>query len=312
MKLLITADLHLRGNKPRCRLDEDWYSTQAHMLLSIMGTASKYKANAVAIAGDIFHTSRVDQAYESLFIQSMTDENIPVFIMPGQHDLPGHSFNRIYDSSFGVIWTHAEQNTGGIGILPMHSLMDWEEFQGNPRHIHESSRMGTEHILCVHRTILPDGMTLPSNKVQTPQQALDEIDPKYKIIISGDVHQKHVYIAGTRSDHKGRMVIVPGCAIRQKTEEQEYDPSVVLFDTETKEYEFISLHDELSMITDEYLIKKKQQETQIGAFMEAVSSATTISLSYEDNVRDALKSDNVTDEIEKEVSIMIGWENEED
>jgi predicted MPP superfamily phosphohydrolase len=312
MKILVTADLHLRGNKPRCRLDEDWYLTQAHMLVSIMSTAKRYKVEAIAIAGDIFHTSRVEQAYESLFIQTMSDEDIPVFIMPGQHDLPGHSFSRIYDSSFGVIWTHAEQNTGGVGILPMQALMDWEEFQGNPRHIHESNRVGTEHILCVHRTILPDGMTIPSNKVQTPQQALDEVDPKYKVILSGDVHQKHVFIAGSRSEHKGRMVIVPGCAIRQKTEEQNIDPSVVILDTETKEYEFVSLHDELSMITDEYITKKKQQEAQIGAFMEAVSNATTISLSYEDNVREALKADGITDLIEEEVLSMIGWEDEKD
>jgi hypothetical protein len=309
MNILITADLHLRGSKPRCRLDEDWYLTQAHMLASIMSIAKKNNVEAIVIAGDVFHTSRVEQAYESLFIQSMTDE-IPVFIMPGQHDLPGHSFSRIYDSSFGVVWAHAEQNTAESGIFPMHELMSWEEFQGNPRHIHDEKEGGIEDMICVHRTILPDGMTIPSNKTQTPQQVLDEIDPKYKVIISGDVHTKHVFTAGSRSDHKGRMVIVPGCAIRQKTEEQNIDPSVVIFDTETKEHKFISLHDELSMITDEYLTKKKQQEAQIGAFMEAVSNATTISLSYEDNVREALKSDDITDLIEEEISSMIGWEDE--
>ena len=39
MNVIITADWHLRKDKPRCRLDEDWFGTQKKVIQFIFDKA---------------------------------------------------------------------------------------------------------------------------------------------------------------------------------------------------------------------------------------------------------------------------------
>ena len=55
MKLLCTADIHLKEKKPECRLaEEDWLQVIEQKMARIGEIASDANVDAVVIAGDVF------------------------------------------------------------------------------------------------------------------------------------------------------------------------------------------------------------------------------------------------------------------
>ena len=67
MKLLITADWHLRLNIPRCRTDENWLEFQESMVKEIVQIANRKRA-ILAIIGDIFDIPNVPSYITAMFL----------------------------------------------------------------------------------------------------------------------------------------------------------------------------------------------------------------------------------------------------
>jgi len=293
MHLLITSDLHLRDKAPLCRTDKDekWMFTQHTMLKEIVEIANTEHVEGILIAGDIFHKPKVSPRLEHMFIHEMSLSECNIYIMPGQHDLPGHSFERMDQSSYGVVHYHAELNAlhNNKGILPMESYCAWEEFQS--RKIHKGNI--TNDILCVHRLVTPIHSELPAKDAITTGELFDLLSGP-KIIIAGDYHHGHEHTPN-RSDHKGRSVIVPGCTNRQAVDFINYKPSVVLLDDG-----FISrvpLSDPVENISVEHIANRKERDERLESFISLLKETNNnTSISFEDNIETAL--DRLSNETE--------------
>lgn len=102
--IVFVSDMHLSDKKPKCRMDRNWYITQAIYLRRLCGFAQRgrrYKEIGeplpVLCAGDVFH--RWSQSSE---LVNMVMNNLPKKFgaVAGQHDLPYHSMEQIDKSSF--------------------------------------------------------------------------------------------------------------------------------------------------------------------------------------------------------------------
>jgi DNA repair exonuclease SbcCD nuclease subunit len=315
MKYLVTSDLHLREDVPQCRAEtvQDWFTLQKKQLYQIVSIAEEYNVEGIIVAGDIFHRPRVPPIIEQLFLSLV--QNIPVYIMPGQHDLPGHSAKNVDNSSFGVLERMITMFDSVVEsnrkLQSMSSLCDWEMFQS--REIMKSAKMEPE-LLCVHRLITPNNSSLPIKEAMTTLELIEHfsaVNEEYKIFIAGDYHHGHIYVAPNRSSYAGKAVIVPGCLNRQAADMISYHPSVVVFDSDQPSDCFtISIDDPIEMITNQHIVERNERNERIESFISAMQEAKSVSLSFEDNVRTALAEHQPSKAVKEFVYQLMGWNND--
>lgn len=284
MRLLITGDWHLRKNKPRCRLDEDWISFQRNQLNQIAQESAARKC-PVLITGDIFNTAIVAEEIVNLFLEFCQLMNNDVLFVAGNHDLPNHSMNNVNTSSIGILF-----NVMALGTTKLVSLDKYRKEVSYAHFGQEITKHGKE-ILVLHRLTYPSLKAIPPNAMaSTPAELLEEF-PGYNYIFTGDCHIPFHY------EKKGRHVINPGHLNRQKTDETD-QPCIYFVDTDTDEIECIELEDNPNLVTDEYIKNEEDREDRIEAFVEKIKTKKKISLSFEDNIETGiLQNSSTLDEI---------------
>ena len=71
MKGIITADLHLRADRPRCRLDEDWMETQRKALETVIKIAiEKLEKEISSVSGRLNNENFVSKAPDHVIAEN--------------------------------------------------------------------------------------------------------------------------------------------------------------------------------------------------------------------------------------------------
>jgi hypothetical protein len=278
MKLIIAADLHLRGDKPRCRLDEDWEETQNNALAELVKITNKYDAK-LCVVGDIFHRSIEPPWVVNMFLKHMSELKHRYYTLAGNHDLPYHNPNKINESSFGsTIYAKDQYFLGELG-------------QAND--FGDKSEHPSEEMVFIHRLVFKTAKEMPPNtEAVTAGELLVEF-PIAKWIFTGDNHRGFVY------ERKGRHVINPGCFLRQAADFKDYKPLVVFVDTKDDIVGAVALSDKGEMINDEYITKENERKDRIAAFVEHIQNSESSTLDFQKNVMDDLNK------VDKETAKMI-------
>lgn len=270
MRLIVTGDWHLRKNKPRCRLDDNWIETQKKHLRQIAYESSARKC-PVLIAGDVFNTPVVAEEIVNLFLEFCQLMNSDVLFIAGNHDLPEHAMEKVDKSSIGILF-----NVIALGTTKLVSLDKYRK-ELSYAHFGQEIQNPRKEIIVLHRLTYPSLKVIPPNAIaSTPAELLEEF-PDYKYIFTGDCHIPFHY------EKKGRHVINPGHLNRQKTDELD-QPCIYFVDTDTEEIECIEIEDDVTLVTDEYIKNEEDREDRIEAFVEKIKTQKKVSLSFEDNV----------------------------
>ncbi len=279
MKLLITADWHLRLNIPRCRTDENWLEFQESMVKEIVQIANRKRA-ILAIIGDIFDIPNVPSYITAMFLLNVLKVKQGTRILAGNHDLPQHSWANISNSSIGIINSIIANKHHGISYID--DLGSWSHFG-------EEIKNPGQELQFIHRLVFEKIKDVPPNvQACSAQDLLDEF-PKAKWIFTGDMHRSFHY------EKKGRHVINPGCIIRQAADFKDYQPSVYYVDTDNEIVEQIFLPDTGELVTDSYLREEEEKIDRIEAFVEGVKKNGKISLDFVGNLESALNKNKNMD-----------------
>jgi len=100
---VVCSDLHFSGSPPIARSAEpDWYEAMRRQWSQLRQVAGLYKV-PVIVAGDIFDHWKSSPQVISFAIEMFS--GLRVFAVPGQHDLPNHSYGDIKRSAY---WTLVE------------------------------------------------------------------------------------------------------------------------------------------------------------------------------------------------------------
>jgi DNA repair exonuclease SbcCD nuclease subunit len=271
-KYLHISDIHLSETKPRCRLDEDWIQTQSETLDFVFTTALKENSDIIA-TGDIFHQSVVHPKIVNMLllkIEKFNREGFKFYALAGQHDLPYHRWEDVDNSSFGILW-----NSGLIKDL---SDIGTAAHFGQPESIHENPAFVFLHTLTFpHSDEIP-----PYIKDAIGADLLLKKYPQAKYICTGDYHHGFIY------EEEGRYVINPGCLTVQKSDMIDYQPFIVLIDAGKEIVKKIFVPSDSKLVTDEYVKSMEDRDERIESFVESIEKSGKLSLSFEDNLKEAM------------------------
>jgi DNA repair exonuclease SbcCD nuclease subunit len=272
-KFILAADLHIRNDLPRCRIDENWEETQRLMIQEIVSIANKYKCPLI-ITGDLFDSPNIPARFIVMLIEEFSKIINKVYFLAGNHELPYHSIDNVENSSIGILSELSKQH---MKIYEgMSDFGIWQHFN--------SKLMGKETgLLFLHRLVFESIKTIPPNVSAITASDLLKEYPDSKWIFLGDNHQFFHY------EKNGKHVLNPGCTIRQKSDEQKYKPSVCYVDTEKEIVERIFLNDNIEMVNDSYLVEENERENRIEAFVEGIKKNGKISLDFLSNLEEGIK-----------------------
>jgi len=269
MKFIFTADWHLRGDKPRCRLDEDWVETQRKAVRFVVEQAN-LRSLPIFIGGDIFHTPRVSTEVLNMVIVELKKCKEGVYILAGNHDLPYHNYDLLHTSSIGVLAEcFAELNkvitNGDINARPF-GLDDGDNWA---------------KLAISHQLVFPNEKSRPMGCKELgriPEEVLEQF-PHADFVCVGDYHHKFFYVSDS-----GRCVLNPGCLIRQVADMKDYQCSIAVVDTEARTVEWIDVPDDYALVTDEYLREEEAKQDSISAFVEAIRGGRSVNLDFRANL----------------------------
>jgi DNA repair exonuclease SbcCD nuclease subunit len=282
MRLICTADWHIRKTVPICRLEteDEFFHFQFKLLIEIGKIAKKHNVDALIIAGDIFNKSNPGMRLINRISNLLQLFNFPTYACAGNHDLPYHLWNLVHDS--------------GIGILLIDKIINKNMYRGI--HInhwgctnYDSSTDSNAVVVCHHLVFENEK---PPNFNALTAKELFCLYPNAKWIICGDNH------TGFYHKKNGRHIIVPGNIYIDDIEQLNYKPRVWLIDTEKNIVESIELSNPTEMLSVDYVkfMKEKKEKDlerieRINFFIDAIKSRGPVNLSFKNRIRKTLKTD---------------------
>jgi DNA repair exonuclease SbcCD nuclease subunit len=297
MKFICTADWHLRSQKPRCRLDNDWIETQETALAYLASYAKKYEAD-IAVIGDIFHSTNettnevIGLVQETALLLEKTGQTL--YILAGNHDLPQHNLDNIHRSAFNILLNSKNIRSLSEIIIGADERISAVNFGAKDI---QDADIVFKHVLC-----FPENERIPPNaNIVKPSELFTQFT-KAKYIFTGDYHRQFVY---KKND---KMLLNPGCLLRQAADMMEYEPSVFLIDFEDGElsYKVLPIPDNEKLVTDEYLETEKERNYRIEAFIERIKDHDRVTFDFIENVHTLMKNNKIDAEIKNVIFELIG------
>ena len=282
MKILLTADWHIRGDRPRCRIDEDWIESQRQDIQAVVDIARREKVDEAWVLGDLFHQPRAATEAVNMVLVGLKDlrEVCPVYILPGNHDLPYHDYGNLEQSSLGIVLksfpelrTREEPRGLTLAAAP---------FGRDPIDPHAD-------VWATHQLTFENDETKPpmaGGKIA--QDLLDEA-PGVQVVVTGDYHRGYVY---TGAD--GRRVITPGCLNIQAADMDDYRPRVYIWDTATDQVDAHYLPINSVAIVTDYLAAEKARDERMDRCLDVATAAASVALSFTDNLKAAAEGPGVS------------------
>lgn len=250
MRAILVADIHLQAHAPVVRSSElDWFEAQARPLNEIRALSKKHQC-PILYAGDIF--DRWNAAPE--IINFAFAHLPPGWAVPGQHDLPNHSYAEIERSAY---WTLVAAGYL-VNILPGERVIaDGLPVTGWPWGFEPIARSGPRstglpEIALIHRFVWTKDTGYPGAPTSALVGAYKGCLGGYDVAVFGDNHKG--FVAQLRN---GPCIISCGTIIRRKADERDYRPSVWL------------LHEDAT-ITRYYLDTTKDKFIELTAAEEVV------------------------------------------
>lgn len=102
---VLVSDLHFSEKAPVARSAEpDWFAAQERQWVQLRDFANGHEV-PIVIAGDVFDVWRASPATINFALEMMLGYRWGIYAVPGQHDLPNHSYDEIKRSAY---WTLVE------------------------------------------------------------------------------------------------------------------------------------------------------------------------------------------------------------
>lgn len=133
MKFIVIGDPHIRGTAPSSRND-DFSSNLIIKFIGIEKLIKKHKADGVIIPGDMYDYPRVDVTLAGRINNIIRSWNVPVYVIPGNHDLYGNNPKTLSKTMLG----YAIQS-GVVKLVTRDKFISLEDPDGTKIHIEGQS-----------------------------------------------------------------------------------------------------------------------------------------------------------------------------
>lgn len=271
MRQLVTADWHIRYTVP-VSIDAtpgEWMNEQKRVLNRVFEIAKEEKVEQVLIGGDIFHHDNTT-SFECIqivqdFAKKISENNMSVWILCGNHDLPGHSSSNIPKSAIGVLLNSCDINDMSNNTECKGCNFDMEDY-------------GDSKIIFKHTLTIPTKEKPDFIECETPETLLKKY-PKAKMIYTGDYHKNFVHC------ENGRYVINSGCLLKQAIDFEDYQNGIYIVDTESCDIKWRPIDFRLSFNHNGEI--KKEMDSTIEDFVTGIKKES-ITLDFISSVKNEL------------------------
>lgn len=303
MKIGCTGDWHITDKKPQSRLDENYLRTIIHKIFFILETCKQNEVGLIIQPGDFLDRPSLSYGvYELLwetFNYWLTENNISVFTIYGQHDL--------YYRSKENTTLSALIFTGVINELHSYAMQvknvdiygcGWEE------EIPKIAVKSNFNVLAIHRMIIKDKKLWPdqTNFIKAVD-LLKQHD--FDLIISGDNHR------GFADEYKGKHLINCGSLMRSSIDQSNHYPHFWIFDTDTKEMVkfLIPIEPANKILNLEEAAKEKVINENLELFIDGLKKTENQKLNFVEALTDFIKLNHVDEKTQQTVFQFIEREN---
>lgn len=311
---LLSADWHVQGERPRCRLDEDWLETQRLTIRWIVGQAIERDLPLVVL-GDIFNTPRVATPALVMVIEELMPlvKHGHLFIEAGNHDLPFHNYDNVSDCSYGVLRQYFAELHDAGWMLP-DGETDWDI---NAAPFGRDNIPGLSPFVFTHQLVFPNAEARPIEGIGITAQ---ELAAKFEFpawIFTGDYHHSFDERAEHPENGDSTRIVNPGCILRHSADMMDYQCKMAQIDTMDGTVEWINIPDpgELNasapVITDRYLREEEDRSEKVDAFLASIQSQGTVSLSFRDNLQRKLDDPKLDPGVKDEILGILNSLNKE-
>lgn len=287
MKCLISADWHLRGDAPACRVEPDnWLDEQRQSVEQLYGIVKTEHCDEVWILGDLFHRARTSTEATNQALSLLSGfAPTPVKVLVGNHDILHHSYENLTKSTIGAIFS-----LDNVTELHTRSWKDTTD-NGDVQTVLEAYPFGTEpekipdcDIWCTHQLVFPDKDSMPcdrsgkliANIGVTAEDLLARSNAS--LCITGDYH--HGYV----KKFKDTTVVTCGCLNIQASDMDDYKPRCYILDTSDFSIKEIPLKTFGKVHPD----PKRESRQEIETYMEGLQDFEVPHLDFIANVQAAM------------------------
>lgn len=280
---ILTADWHLREDRPICRTDDYW-GAQDRKLRFVRDLQAQYSVPVIH-AGDLF-----DHWKPSPFLLSFAIHNLPerFYTIAGNHDLPQHNIEQVGKSGIATL-----EAAGAITVL---SGVHWGQ-EPSEEHV---TRWGPDGLrLLVWHVMTWHGERPYPSCTDPPARKLLKRHSYADLILTGHNHIPFLV------EHNGRKMLNPGSLMRIKADQQDHVPSVYLW-YEDNSLEQVVLRYEKGVVTREHIEAKAADDPRrYKAFIEQLRENAP-EISFRKNIEQFLAKSHTSKRVKELVWESLG------
>jgi len=297
MKIILLSDVHLLENKPVSRLD-DTANTVFRKLTQVFSYARKEGVHCILQAGDLFDVSRSWSLLSRCLGYFLSNSDVPVYCVYGQHDLYMGSWESRERTILGSL-----DKAGLVGILGPEGVIIGESVvfgssygQGIPK-IPASLDFCGCAILVVHRRIAVDPEWYGDVDYQDARDFLRK-HSQFDLILCGDAHQAFLY------QGNGRTICNAGPMLRREAVESmfKHNPQFFVYDTSVRDIvDVVPLDCESADVVLSRENYSKQVRLRLDEFVKGLDKVRLrgVGFSFMDNLLRYMEDNEIGEELRK-------------
>lgn len=283
MIICLTADWHLRGDAPVCRINPDeWLDDQRKSVEQLYDIVEKESCDEVWILGDLFHRARTSTEATNQALSLLQGfGKTPVRVLIGNHDMLAHAYSNVDKSTIGAIYA--------LNSVYELRTRDWVDEVDGEKVLTELQAypFGTEpdkipecNIWATHQLVFPDNDARPLPNIGIIAEDLLKRSHA-QIIVTGDYHHGYVKTFG---DTK---VVTCGCLNIQASDMADYKPRCYILDTT----DFSVKEVLLKTFGKVHFDPKREARQELETYMEGLQDFEVPHLDFIANVQKAIDNE---------------------
>lgn len=289
---VLVSDIHLSLKRPSSRVEKmEWFDVMAYYLAQLQRASSKFDAPVVC-GGDIF--DKWDPGAE--LINFALDHLPCMYAVPGQHDLPAHSYEDMSRSAYGTLMRAGKiiDLCPGVDVrVPESPLV----LTGVPW-AHEITPPGEIlpddiNLAVVHKYIWVKGASFPGAPTKSRAKMFKHDLAPFNAALFGDNHKGFTVLVGDTYVHNN------GGFMRRKSDEVDYHPAIGLLMADGSVRRL-----RLKADIDEFAEREETVDAEFdtSAFISGLKQAGGSDIDFREVVLDHIRKNEVDDMVKHELT----------
>ena len=308
MKFLLTGDIHSRVDQP-IAIKTDYIEYQTKVFQWLDNLAKEYQAQ-ILCSGDVVH--KANNRFTNELAHFLMD-NMPIMIgIAGNHDEPNHSLELMKNATLSQVIRQGKY----------YFIDDEIELRLN-NHAKETYAIIKEYLdnegISLHGFSFGKQITIPTELTKTniaiyhgmvldkkskflkghDASILFKSFPEYELILTGDNHKKFI------RKEKGRYLVNPGSLFVDDLSQNNYQPSVYLYDTDDRSLEEINVP-LFDLEWNEDHIDDQKKKKDFSAFVNVVNKDYDVKLDFKQTMENIITTNNIETNVTNEIRNSFG------